>query len=888
MKAWFRPGPGAALLSCLCLSGFLACSPDPDRTNFNYLRSPTFFRADTTLTENPLCDATHPFASREECLAAKKYQLTWSRPEDTANLLGYRIYLDTLHNPEAPPGKTWTYVRDRPELANIIVESRALKDTVVFVFGNGGFKPDTLKHGNRKILLVDSVLRAEDKSGKLVFGLVPVYGGDVTPGQPQYAYFKTTDKDPPDPFHPRIKPMAKQVAVDWERPTDRVSFFNPSQDTGLIRGYRLKVGLAGRKDLERRKAFRPKLLSYLVGNKDMSGAVTDSLDNDTLPESIVFRLPDSNRAAKRFPALPADSLHLMIGNLSPQDSLTFALVAIDSNGNQNDTAMEKVTIHMTDTTQPSKPVLSVDSLSRNGFIVSWTASRDSIQDGESRFEGPHPNYQIQKYVLTRILLRAPGEKTTDLDRIDTSIVPALADSLTSKFSLPMKYLPPGTPFHLRLTAVDVTGFESDTDTLTVATDSVRFAGEDSALACPAGFIPIPRGAFKLGDESAAADPDEKDGNQRARTVSMGPFCIEPYEHRDSTAKRFVSNVTFAQAEKACEDIDADFETRLCSEAEWERSCEGPFTDSSALLHGIQSENKNPAILQASCNQAANDSAMAMSFELRNSVCLTTEGVYDMAGNLSEWVRDPYVARAYDNVDSALTHESIFADPAGAGRFGIRGGNYLKPNLPQSAIQKLARCSNRDFAQQVRPLYRDDCRSPDSVKIAVIYGTGIADFRCIDVPKQVKDLSAITDMIPSPQDSTDILVFLKGSPTPETAHIVPDSAIKGSRPLSARLTTRALAVVNFVKATGDTAVEDTLDAGEMRDTSQANLARIFRREAGNSEWSVEKNPDGSFKIKYLYAYTVPGAKPARPFYSSRAIGFRCCSKAKAPAAKVTAR
>jgi hypothetical protein len=66
---------------------------------------------------------------------------------------------------------------------------------------------------------------------------------------------------------------------------------------------------------------------------------------------------------------------------------------------------------------------------------------------------------------------------------------------------------------------------------------------------------------------------------------------------------------------------------------------------------------------------------------------------------------------------------------------------------------------------------------------------------------------------------------------------------------------------------------------MRDTSQANLAKIFAREVGTSGWKV-KEVSGKYSIKYLYAYATEGSKLPKPYYNSRAIGFRCCSEAKA--------
>ncbi len=880
-KAWFWFGLAALLVSC---------SPPKDGNNFNYLRSPSFFGADTTAADHPFCDGSHPFAGKDQCLAAKKYQLTWARPEDTAHLIGYRIYLDTLE-PNAP-GKTWDEIRDHPEFASVIVVSQAPKDTLVFVFGASGFKQDSLKHGDRKIVLIDSSGRSEEKSGRLVFGLVPVYSGGVTPGQPQFAYFKTTDKDPPDPFHPRIKPMAREIAMEWERPTDRTNFFDPSQDTGLILGYRLSISLAGGNLAERKKTFRPKLLSYSVGDKDMTGQVTGFPDKDSLHGSVTFRLPDSNRSAKRISTILADSLHVLIGNLAPQDSLKLFLYAIDSNGNQNDSAMETVTVHTTDTTQPSKPAFSVDSIGRNGFTVHWSASNDSVERGGTLAAGPNFNFGIQEYRLTRILLRAPGEKTTSLDHIDTTITPAIGDSLKYAFTLPMKFLPPGTSFHLSIMAVDKTGFESDADSLTVATQSVRFTGDDSALACPIGFIPIPRGKFKLGDDAPAANADERN----THVLTMGSYCIEPYEHRDGTGKRFVSSITYDQAAQACADIDSTFQTQLCSEAEWERSCEGPGADSTALAHGIQSENKDASILQTSCNQGTNDSAMAMSFELRNSLCLTTEGVYDMAGNLSEWVRDPYVANAYAGItDSVLAPDFTFpdssiaaTDPTYVTRHGIRGGNYLKTNLGLVGLtQNLARCSNRDFAEQVRPRFRAECLDSTKAKIAVIYGSGITGHRCIDLDPSI-DAAKVTDIIPSLKDTSGLtlLVFQTGKAEAVKQAIKPDSAFLGRKPVSAGLTTRSLAVIAVQNIANPlTVIPDTLDAIEMKDTSQSALQKIFSREVGNTAWTVQKDQQGNFLIKYLTAYTILGTKPALAYYSNRAIGFRCCSRAKAVAAPI---
>ena len=192
-------------------------------------------------------------------------------------------------------------------------------------------------------------------------------------------------------------------------------------------------------------------------------------------------------------------------------------------------------------------------------------------------------------------------------------------------------------------------------------------------------------------------------------------------------------MTYEEARAICETMNPGYATGTVQRSGMGARLRRAGKQRTRAGAGIQSEDKDPSILQGSCNQATNDSAMALNFSLRNSICLTTEGVYDMAGNLSEWVRDTYVADAPGSVSRdtlRADHAFVFADsgdvPPRFPPHSIRGGNYLKPNLSQlAAVQKLARCSNRDFPEQVRPVYRDSCLSDDKPKLVVIYGPGLA-------------------------------------------------------------------------------------------------------------------------------------------------------------------
>jgi len=701
-------------------------------------------------------------------------------------------------------------------------------------------------------------------------------------------WFVTDDKKPPDVFSPLIKPMARKVVIAWERPTDPTSFFDASLDTGIVNNYELQITLEGRATPDRKKRFKP-TLTYFRGGVELTKSTRDSLimvSKDSLPSGHDYYLPDSNRARKA-KHTQQDSMMAVIDSLTPQDTLKIWLWAVDSAGNRNRDAMQSVVVHLTDTTQPSLPKLSKDTSlrSNNTLVVQWKASRDTIGDpttGKLK-EADSANYFIEEYRLRRTLIRGPSEKASLVDQMDTVIHIVSGSGGTRNTALfldTMRFLPPGRSFRLRLTAVDSSGFESRADTLTLSTDSVAFTGADSALQCPLGFIRIPRGHFSLGEAANGFPEDEKP----ALDKKMGPYCIEPYEHHDSLG-RFASNMSWRQAETVCENLGLDtaYHSMLCSEAEWERACEGSGTGGdSALAHGIQSELKNPSILQSSCNQGTNDSVMAKSFDLRNSTCLTREGVYDMAGNYSEWVRDPYVASAYKDplYPDSLGHDFTYPDSAGRGWHAFRGGNFLKPpGLPISTVQSLARCSNRDFAEQIRPKFRLDCMDPSARMIAVIYGPGLAGHFCIPIPDSLRDAN-ITDLIPHPTDTLKVLAFVQGTSLPKSIVIPRDTTFKGRKPQQVVLTTRSLAVVTFVRAGSDSAIVDTLDATEMKDTSQAGLGRIFARESGKSGWAPKKDGD-RFAIQYLFAYTVMGTKPARDYYSSQAIAFRCCSLAKAP-------
>ena len=888
------------LPALLLLSG---CSDNDNRQKHNFLRAAAQFQVDTARTDMG-CEDPGPnfrddgFDPSATCRSLQKYILAWQVPDDTVKFREYRLFLDTT-----PNGMTWRSAQgDDKQAAVIIPWSGALVDTLVFFFYNRNQPPpgiqantgrDTLFSGKRRVFGIDTTGRLEEERERFIFALATHFP-EGTQGIPQYIEIITGDKLRPMPFHPAMRIGSRQLDITWSRPRDMVSDFKRSMDTGIIAEYILTLNLFGGRQKERAQTFNPKV-AFVRGGDTVAGDFLDTvITGANGPTGRRYKLPDGFRASRGTPTL-RDSLALHITNLVPQDSIDVSLYALDSAGNDNSTSMsDKITVILTDTTQPSKPdIYAVDSLTtQNSFVLEWTASRDSVDsDRDGRLEpGDGPNFGIDRYRLSRILKRPAGEKSDATDRRDTVYEVTDANRGQETFRHTVDFLPPGKAYLITLTAVDSSGYASETDTAEVATDSIRFAGGDSGLTCPPGFIPIPAAEFQFG-ETDGGEPDEKGPDGKARRVRMQSYCIEPYEHRDSSG-RFVTRVTWDEADKICRDLAPDENSQLCSEAQWERACEG-FDADGPHPHGIQSEN-DPSILQTRCNQGTGDSAMAMSFDLRNPVCLTNEGVFDMAGNLTEWVRDFYDSAGIAELkDAELGHDFSFlqpASPVAPELHAVRGGSFIKgeENVSVASIQSLARCSNRDFPAPIRPKVRRDCVDSLHSQVAVIYGQGLDNFRCFDLPEHLQGLK-VTDVFMHAGDSSWVKIFIEGKPTPDSAKIPQDTAFRGRKPLQVLMTPLSLAEVVFeLVANPDSTIVDTLEASEMRFASESDLKRILDRESPSKAWAPRK-VDGRYAIRKLYAHALTGTRPAKPYMASRSIGFRCCSLPRAkPASKVANR
>lgn len=110
-------------------------------------------------------------------------------------------------------------------------------------------------------------------------------------------------------------------------------------------------------------------------------------------------------------------------------------------------------------------------------------------------------------------------------------------------------------------------------------------------------------------------------------VSLPDLCIDRYEHPNRTGERLEGWLDFDDATAACKGRGL----HLCTVAEWETAClgaggrrwpYGPSFEARRCNHGLVRPGESAEIRPAGSNPT----------------CVTPEGVFDLSGNLWEWVR----------------------------------------------------------------------------------------------------------------------------------------------------------------------------------------------------------------------------------------------------------
>ena len=107
-------------------------------------------------------------------------------------------------------------------------------------------------------------------------------------------------------------------------------------------------------------------------------------------------------------------------------------------------------------------------------------------------------------------------------------------------------------------------------------------------------------------------------------VRVGDFCIDSFEYPNVEGKMPMGSIQWSDAQEECQSVGK----RVCTEAEWTLACEGPEWNGYPYGATYQS---------GAC--ASKDTMLGgqLAKSGSHSKCQTSDGIFDMTGNLWEWV-----------------------------------------------------------------------------------------------------------------------------------------------------------------------------------------------------------------------------------------------------------
>jgi formylglycine-generating enzyme required for sulfatase activity len=145
------------------------------------------------------------------------------------------------------------------------------------------------------------------------------------------------------------------------------------------------------------------------------------------------------------------------------------------------------------------------------------------------------------------------------------------------------------------------------------------------MACPEGMRLVSAGAFKMG--TPPGDPMMGFDEKALSSVEVGSFCIDIFEYPNKRGTAPTASVGFADAKRLCEAQSK----RLCTEAEWEKSCKGP---------GGAKWPYGNAFDANTCNTEDDiGDSRSLAPGGRFAKCRSGFGVADLSGNVAEWTSE---------------------------------------------------------------------------------------------------------------------------------------------------------------------------------------------------------------------------------------------------------
>lgn len=146
---------------------------------------------------------------------------------------------------------------------------------------------------------------------------------------------------------------------------------------------------------------------------------------------------------------------------------------------------------------------------------------------------------------------------------------------------------------------------------------------DLLMTCPEGMALIPQGEVYSVWKTSADGISREHGKPRL----VESFCMDQFEYPNHAQVLPRTMVSYLEAEALCEAASK----RLCAEDEWELACSGP--EENAYSYGPQRE-----AWRCNTDGITSDKAFIVPSGSHPG-CRNQHGVYDLNGNVSEWVKD---------------------------------------------------------------------------------------------------------------------------------------------------------------------------------------------------------------------------------------------------------
>lgn len=643
---------------------FASCSDNDDEGEF------LFDREVTELTVIRGCDDNADSA-------AYCYKVRFRYPMDTEKLTNIYVWVDSL------------VVGDT---AKAVSKSKLEKADKVIEYISGSSLYGTVDVSE----FITKELVQERKN--LMVAIYCDYKGDERPGSIQRVYVHFGDDMKPSLVEFHDSSWVNGTMIEWFRPTDQTDYYAPTELSGPILGYHLVIySFDEDENLEDLK------ITVIAGDEvDSTGSSLYERDvsfvtnrdsvwiQETLKYKNYLNIIVHDGKGYDVDDYDANRFRMVIEGLQSRTPYTIGMSAWDYSGNSSgsdgtSTVLDNTKIRTTDSIAPligTKIFTHKDSLypelarldSNNRLRIFWSRSVDPLiqKHGikvdsvitipsncyvDSCYNDVFDEYIIEyynKFDKKWVLLSGEDRGFERYNRHRYSLRDGefVASEFGSFETDTVRFVAPGDTMVLRIRAVDTTRYYSKAliDTIVVAPSPLA-----QKVECPEGFVPV-----SVGDTAV--------------------FCMERYEHRDDSGK-FVSNVLHSEAVAACEAVSASgFSVSLCKERDWELVC----LSGGLLTYGVIEEGADAAsYLFVNCNVATNDSTSAFEMGKRNSNCMNPAGVYDLPGQLQEWV----LGRSEDT--SAV----------------VKGGSYKK--FSGLDIESQARCTSRSFPYYTRPDYTTD-------------------------------------------------------------------------------------------------------------------------------------------------------------------------------------